>query len=150
MFKKEKVVVDRRDAPAEYVERSDVTSSGYFVGMRTRLNDRIARIVLSLVLIVSAIILIRFALLLTGANPANEFYSFMMRLSHPLLHPFLTLFGETPSSLSGVVEWTDVVALAVYWILALVILNLTAAIIHPTHRGSAYERRVSSQTTSTV
>jgi hypothetical protein len=98
---------------------------GYTVG------DRIASLIYTLASITGLIILVRFVLLIAGANQNNEFVTWMMKISQPLVQPFLSLFGYSPSVGQGVVEWTDLVAIAVYWIAAAIVARLVQAVVGP-------------------
>ncbi len=64
----------------------------------------------------------RFALKLFGANPDAGFSSFIYSLSYPFAMPFLSVFGRTQVS-GSIVEWTTLLAMLVYWLVALGILK---------------------------
>jgi len=129
------------------VERSEVTTSGEVVDARARLVNGIANVVYTITWIVSIIIIIRFALLMAGGNQQNEFFQFVLGLSHPFMAPFVSLFGNTPSVPHGVFEWTALVALAVYWLLANIVVSVADAMIHPNWGTTAYHEHRSSQST---
>jgi hypothetical protein len=78
--------------------------------------------------IIEVIILLRFLLKLIGANPAAVFTDLVYRLSYPLVAPFLYVIRatslEAPSVGQGVVEWSTLLALFVYWIIAWAIVRL--------------------------
>lgn len=75
----------------------------------------------------------RFVLKLLGANPAAGFSNFIYSLSYPFTLPFSTVFGTT--SVSGsVFEWTTLLAMAVYWLVAfglIKILTMSKAVTTP-------------------
>lgn len=100
--------------------------------------DRLSSIIYLLASIVGAIIVLRFVLLLIGANQNNEFASWVMKISQPLVQPFLTLFGYSPSVGQGVIEWTDLVALAVYWIAAAILARLLHLMFAPRYSSVVY------------
>lgn len=71
------------------------------------------RIVWFIVGVVSAIIALRFILLLLGANQGAGFTDFIYTLSAPLVAPFVGIFGE-PVYGTSVVEISSVLAIVVY------------------------------------
>ncbi len=70
-----------------------------------------------------AILAFRFVLKLLGANPTAGFTDLLYSLSYPFVAPFLNVFrvGKLEGS---VVEWTTLLAMLVYWLLALGVLKL--------------------------
>jgi YggT family protein len=81
---------------------------------------------------VSAIfILIRFFLLLTGANPENGFAQFIYGLTGILMAPFVGLFGPSPGPTYGapVFEASALFAIAMYYLFAWIGVHLTALIV---------------------
>jgi len=69
------------------------------------------------------ILAFRFFLKLTGANPAAGFTNFIYAVSYPFAVPFLTVFRI--SRIEGsVFEWTTLLAMAVYWLIAIGITRL--------------------------
>lgn len=73
--------------------------------------------------IIEAILLIRFLLKLIGANPAAGFTDFIYTLSYPFVSPFLYVVGS-PSLGGSVFEWTTLLALFIYWLVAWGIIRL--------------------------
>lgn len=65
----------------------------------------------------------RFALKLTGANPAAGFTSFIYALTWPFTAPFLAVFPRTTVQ-GSIFEWTTLLAMLVYWMAALAIIKL--------------------------
>lgn len=108
------------------VERTEVANAAEF-GLASRLTS-LVYVVLS---IVSAIICFRFVLLIVGVNRNNEFADLIMRISQPLVGPFLSLVGESPSVGQGYIEWTDLVAWAVYSIAAAIVIKLIHTLLAP-------------------
>ena len=74
---------------------------------------RATQIVWFIVGLVSALILLRFTLLLLGANMDIGFGGFILTITQPLVAPFLPLFGEQHARS----EVADLIAVAVYLLL---------------------------------
>jgi hypothetical protein len=72
---------------------------------------------------VEAILALRFALKLLGANPEAGFASFVYAITGVLAAPFLSVFGIT-QVLGSVFEWTTLLAMLVYWLITLAIVKL--------------------------
>ncbi len=64
------------------------------------------------------LLLIRFILRLTGANPANAFASFIYSLSSVFVAPFATLFAAPAIEQTRTFDVNTLVAIAVYALLA--------------------------------
>jgi uncharacterized protein YggT (Ycf19 family) len=60
--------------------------------------------------LIVALIGLRFVLLLLGANVSTGFGAFILTITQPFVAPFLPLFNEQGSS----VEFSDLIAIAVY------------------------------------
>lgn len=65
----------------------------------------------------------RFVLKLTGANPEAGFTSFIYGLTWPFTAPFLKVFPRTTVQ-GSIFEWTTLLAMLVYWMIALAIVRL--------------------------
>jgi hypothetical protein len=65
----------------------------------------------------------RFLLRLFGANPSAGFSNFIYTISYPFASPFLNVFRITRVE-GAVFEWTTLLAMAVYWIVAWGIIKL--------------------------
>lgn len=76
--------------------------------------------VLSLVEILLAF---RFVLKLIGANPEAGFTSFIYAITWPFAAPFLAVFPRTTVQ-GSVFEWTTLLAMLVYWLIAVGIIRL--------------------------
>lgn len=64
------------------------------------------------------LLLIRFVLRLTGANPANAFAGFIYSLSSIFVAPFATLFSAPAIEQTRIFDVNTLVAIAVYALLA--------------------------------
>ncbi len=65
----------------------------------------------------------RFILKLLGANPAAGFTDFIYGVTYIFAAPFLSVFRLTKVS-GNIFEWTTLLAMLVYWIIALGIIKL--------------------------
>jgi hypothetical protein len=73
--------------------------------------------------IVEALLGVRFLLKLLGANPAAEFTRIIYSLSEIFVSPFYAVFPR--SSVAGsIFEWTTLLAMLVYWLIALAVVRL--------------------------
>ena len=81
------------------------------------------QIVWYLFYLIETLLLFRFLLRLIGANPEAAFTQFIYALSFPFAGPFLYVVRSTQVS-GSVFEWTTVIAMIVYWVLAWGIVRL--------------------------
>jgi uncharacterized protein YggT (Ycf19 family) len=81
------------------------------------------QVVWYLLSLIEVILAFRFVLRLTGANAAAGFTNFVYGLARPLLAPFNAVFPQTVVE-GSVFEWTTLLAMAVYYIVALGIIQL--------------------------
>ncbi len=72
---------------------------------------------------IEVVLLFRFFLKLIGANPDAWFTAFIYAVSYPFAGPFLYVVRSTQVS-GSVFEWTTLLAMAVYWVLAWGIVRL--------------------------
>ncbi|HSD12770.1 MAG TPA: YggT family protein [Patescibacteria group bacterium] len=73
--------------------------------------------------IIEALLAFRFVLKLLGANPAAGFTSFIYGATYIFAAPFLAVFRV--STVAGsIFEWTTLLAMFVYWALAVAIIKL--------------------------
>jgi uncharacterized protein YggT (Ycf19 family) len=73
--------------------------------------------------LLEVLLLFRFALKLFGANPSAGFSQFIYNLSYPFVAPFLNVFRITYVQ-GSVFEWTTLLAMFVYYLVALGIIRL--------------------------
>ena len=83
-------------------------------------GTQIAWFLLSLV---EMMLLLRFALKLLGANAAAGFTSFVYATTTVLVAPFLSVF-HISQVLGSVFEWTTLLAMFVYWLIAVALIRL--------------------------
>lgn len=73
--------------------------------------------------LLEALLLFRFLLKLLGANPTAGFTNFIYSITYPFVAPFLSVFKITRLE-GNVFEWTTLLAMVVYWLLAMAIVKL--------------------------
>jgi hypothetical protein len=81
------------------------------------------QVVWYLLSIIEALLFFRFLLKLIGANPAAGFTTFIYTLSYPFAAPFLYVVHATQVE-RATFEWTTLLAMLVYWIVAWGIVRL--------------------------
>lgn len=90
---------------------------------RTRPLYRGTQIVWYILGILEVLLAFRFLLKLFGANPYAGFTNFIYTLSYPFAAPFLNVFRISKVE-GSVFEWTTLLAMAVYWLVAWGIIEL--------------------------
>lgn len=73
--------------------------------------------------LIEALLAFRFVLKLLGANPEAGFTSFIYAVTYPFAEPFLSVFRTTRVS-GSTFEWTTLLAMFVYWLVAWGIIRL--------------------------
>ncbi len=73
--------------------------------------------------ILEALLAFRFILKLLGANPYAGFTDFIYSITYPFAAPFLSVFRMTKVE-GAIFEWTTLLAMIVYWLLAMAIAKL--------------------------
>lgn len=81
------------------------------------------QIVWYIVGLLEALLAFRFVLKLLGANPLAGFTSFIYGITYPFAAPFLSVFRITDVN-GSVFEWTTLLAMLVYWLVAMAIVKL--------------------------
>lgn len=94
-----------------------------FNSSRTKPLYRGTQIVWYIVGIVEALLAFRFILKLLAANPEAGFSSFIYGITYPFAAPFLNVFS-IPRVEGSVLEWTTLLAMLVYFLIALAIIKL--------------------------
>ncbi len=94
-----------------------------YISPRTRPLYRGVQVVWYVLGLLEVLLAFRFFLKLFGANPAAGFTHFIYDASYAFVAPFLNVFRV--SSVQGsVFEWTTLLAMLVYWIVAGLIIRL--------------------------
>lgn len=73
--------------------------------------------------VIEILLAFRLVLKLMGANPSAVFSGFIYNVSYIFVSPFLSVFRVTQVS-GSVFEWTTLLAMFVYWVIAVGIINL--------------------------
>ncbi len=73
--------------------------------------------------LIEVLLAFRFLLKLLGANAAAAFTGFIYSASYPFAAPFLSVFRLTQVA-GNIFEWTTLLAMLVYWMLAIGITRL--------------------------
>ncbi len=73
--------------------------------------------------LIEVLLLFRFVLKLLGANPNAGFSSFIYGVTHVFAAPFISVFRVTAVQ-GSIFEWTTLLAMLVYWIIAIGIIKL--------------------------
>jgi len=94
-----------------------------YVSPRTKPLYRGTQIVWYILGIIEVILAFRFLLKLFGANPYAGFSSFVYALSAPFADPFINVFRVSYVA-GSVFEWTTLLAMVVYWLIAWGIIRL--------------------------
>lgn len=81
------------------------------------------QIVWYLLTLLEVMLAFRFILKLMGANPLAGFTSFVYNFTGPFAAPFHAVFPST-SAQGSIFEWTTLLAMLVYWLIALAIVRL--------------------------
>ncbi len=81
------------------------------------------QIVWYVVSVLSVVLAFRFVLKLTGANPNAGFTNFIYSITWPFAAPFNAVFPKTIVE-GSIFEWTTLLAITVYWMVAIAIVQL--------------------------
>lgn len=92
-------------------------------GQQVRPLYRGTQIVWYIFYVIETLLLFRFLLRLIGANPEAAFTQFIYALSFPFAGPFLYVVPAMQVA-GSVFEWTTLLAMLVYWVLAWGIVRL--------------------------
>jgi uncharacterized protein YggT (Ycf19 family) len=77
-----------------------------------------ARVVWFIAGVILTLLAFRFVFIMLGANPHNDFVNFIYTVSHPFAAPFFGIFGYTQTLGTAAVEWSTLVAMVVYALIA--------------------------------
>jgi hypothetical protein len=95
-----------------------------FNSPRTKPLYRGTQVVWYILGVLEALLAIRFALKLLGANASAMFTDIIYTISYPFAAPFLGVFRSSRIVEGSVFEWTTLLAMLVYWLLAIAIIKL--------------------------
>ena len=74
--------------------------------------------------LIEILLMFRFVLKLLGANTYAGFTSFIYSTTHIFVTPFATVFHTTYTDGANIFEWTTLLAMLVYWVIALGIIKI--------------------------
>jgi hypothetical protein len=114
----------------ERVVRSEHVSVPSAAAQRSAGVERAKQVIYFIFGVVEALLAIRFVLLLLGANEASGFVRLIYGLSQPFVLPFQGIFG-VPSFDGSVIEWSSLVGIIVYILLAYGLARLIELIYAP-------------------
>ncbi len=94
-----------------------------YISSRTKPLYRGTQIVWYVLGVVEILLAFRFVLKLLAANPGAGFSSLIYGITYPFAVPFLAVFPR--SQIEGsIFEWTTLLAMFVYWVLAVAIIKI--------------------------
>jgi uncharacterized protein YggT (Ycf19 family) len=124
---------ERVSGPAgDQVTRSEHVSVPSEATRRRAGVTRVKQVIYFIFGVINVLLLLRFVLLLLGANELSPFVNLIYGLSSPLARPFQGIFAE-PTLGGSVLEWAALVAIAVYSLVAYGLVRVVALIYAPTH-----------------
>ena len=94
-----------------------------FNSPRTKPLYRGTQIVWYVTGVLEILLAFRFVLKLLGANSGAGFTSFIYGITYPFVAPFLSVFRITRVE-GSTMEWTTLLAMLVYWIIAMGIIKM--------------------------
>lgn len=103
--------------------------------VRAPIEAVVSRVVWFVFGVIEVLIAIRFVLKMLGANSSAGFVRMMYGVSDVLMAPFATIFGTARVS-GAVFEWSAIVAIAVYALIAWGIVALIRAVNPREHSGT--------------
>jgi len=106
--------------------------------VRAPIESVVARVVWFVFGVIEVLIAIRFVLKLLGANVAAGFVQFVYGVSGVFMAPFNTIFGA-PRVSGATFEWSALVAIAIYALIAWGIVALIRA-VNPRESSATVER----------
>ena len=85
---------------------------------------RATQVVWYLLGVIEVLLVFRLALRLIGSNSSAGFTSFIYGVSYVFAAPFFSVFRVTPVAIGIVFEWTTLLAMFIYWVVAIAIVKL--------------------------
>jgi uncharacterized protein YggT (Ycf19 family) len=111
--------------------RHQTRSAGHESVVRSETRRPVEAIIVNVVYFIFSVIIallaLRFALLLLGANEAAPFVQLIYALTAPLMAPFFAVFGRTVIE-GSVFEWSALLAMVVYALLVWGLMALIEAV----------------------
>jgi len=91
-----------------------------------------ARVVYFIMNILEIILVLRFVFRALGADAAAGFVQFIYALTDPLAAPFRGIIASTAANGAGIIEWSSLMAMIVYALAAVLLVQLVR-ILTPVH-----------------
>ncbi len=114
----------------EEVLRSEHVSVPSAASQRAARVARAKQVIYFIFGAIEALLAIRFVLLLLGASEGSSFVALIYGLSRPFVLPFQGIFGE-PSFGTSVIEWSSLVGIIVYALVAYGLARLMELVYAP-------------------
>jgi YGGT family len=121
------------------VVHSEHVSVPSAAAQRTAGVDRAKQVIYFIFGLVEVLLAIRFILLLLGASEASGFVRLIYGLSQPFVLPFQGIFG-VPSFDGSVIEWSSLVGIVVYLLVAYGLARVIELIYAPTQPPGVRQR----------
>lgn len=102
---------------------------------RAATAERVKQVIYFVFGAINVLLLLRFVLLLLGANEVSPFVGLIYGLSRPFALPFQGIFAE-PAIGGSVIEWASLVGIIVYSLLAYGLARLVDLIYAPARPGA--------------
>jgi len=118
---------------------ASVNRSQVHTEVRSPIESVLARVVWFVFGAIEILIAIRFVLMLLGANAEAGFVQFVYTLSGVFMIPFNAIFGTTDTVGGATIEWSALVAIAVYALIAWGLVALIGA-VSPREHAQTVER----------
>lgn len=127
MNKRQKRMIERREEEFHETIPAAQTSFVEYAEADFDVRPMAASLVMWMAAVTETILLLRLALRLFAANPANGFVSFIYQISRPLIQPFFGVVGIQLNTAPGAFETATAAAMIVYGLLAFLIVALIEA-----------------------
>lgn len=118
------------DADGNLVQRHEEVFEDTYL-RRTNVLNRVANIIYFLVGALSILLLMRFVFRIIGSDPSNGLVNFVYNLSAPFVAPFAGIAGDPAITRGSVFEFTTLIAIALYVLLAWGIVSLLNVLFEP-------------------
>ena len=118
------------DPAGDRVVRSEHVSVPGKATQRAMAVTRTNQVIYFIFGVINVLLLLRFVLLLLGANPDSSFVTLIYGLSRPFVLPFQGIFGE-PKFDGSVIEWASLVGIIIYSLLAYGLARLVELLYAP-------------------
>jgi hypothetical protein len=95
-----------------------------YTSPRTKPLYRGTQVVWYILGVIEILLAFRFVLKLLGANSGAGFTSFIYSVTYIFAAPFLTVFRSSRITEGNIFEWTTLLAMFVYWVIAFGVIKL--------------------------